>query len=293
MTGVTTVAQWQHHASARLTAADAEAGADINARGDTHALLGDVLGKPQSWLIAHAEAELSSAQTQQLEFLLARRLRGEPLAYLIGRQEFWSLSVAVNSAVLIPRPETELLVERALVHAGAPKSPTGAILELGCGSGAVGIALAKELPERKLIASDVSDAALSVARDNARRLGVTLEWVAGDWFGAVGGRKFAVVVANPPYVAADDPHLRELGFEPRCALVPRVKHGAPADGLEDLTRIIAAAPRHLLRGGYLILEHGYQQGAAVRKLFAQHGFTRIATHRDLGQCERVSEGCWE
>jgi release factor glutamine methyltransferase len=211
--------------------------------------------------------------------LLARRARGEPIAYLVGTKGFWSLELEVTSGVLIPRPETELVVELALARLG----DTDRVLDLGTGSGAIALAIAKERPRCRVTASDVSATALDIARHNAARLSLDARFIESDWFSAIEGR-FDVIVCNPPYVAADDPHLGALVYEPRGALV------AGHDGLGALRRVIADAPQHLVESGALIVEHGSTQGTAVRELFARAGFVAIATHRDLAGHERVTAG---
>ncbi|MBX3708031.1 MAG: peptide chain release factor N(5)-glutamine methyltransferase [Pseudomonadales bacterium] len=229
---------------------------------------------------AAPETTLSDDALVLLASWAARRRAGEPLAYILGRQGFRAFEVEVSPAVLVPRPETEHLVETALEHL----TNGDRVLELGCGSGAVAIAIALESAAR-VTATDVSCAALALARVNARRLGAAIEWLASDWFTAVDGR-FDLIVSNPPYIAADDEHLDALTHEPRLALV-----GGP-DGLDAIRRIVAAAPDHLRAGGRLILEHGYDQGARVRALLAARGFVGVATRHDLAGHERITEGQW-
>jgi release factor glutamine methyltransferase len=257
-----------------------------SARRDAEILLGHCLQQSRAWLYTWPEREVATAQETLFRELLARRRRGEPVAYLTGRREFWSLSLQVNEHTLIPRPETELLVAWALE---LPLPPGAAVLDLGAGSGAIALALASERPAWLIEGVDASEPALAVARDNAAHLG--LEWVMfrqSDWFGALEGRRFHLLVANPPYVDGDDEHLRrgDLRFEPRSALV------AAADGLADLARLAGGAPGHLCDGGWLLLEHGAGQGAAVRELLQQAGFSAVATRSDLAGLERVSGGRW-
>jgi release factor glutamine methyltransferase len=214
----------------------------------------------------------------------ARRARGFPVAYLLGRREFWSLDFTVNSAVLVPRPETELLVQRVLDLMPAPMA---AVADLGTGSGAIAVALAHERPGWKVLGTDASEPALAVARSNGERLvGGRVEWASGDWYAALGTRRFDVLVSNPPYVAADDPVLGQDGLrhEPRGALTPG------GDGFASLTTLINGAPGHLEPGGWLALEHGTTQGAALRALLVARGFTAVTSHRDLAGHERVTEG---
>ena len=229
--------------------------------------------------------------------LASRRAGGEPVAYLVGYREFFGREFAVSPGVLIPRPETELLVDIALkakVGACRPAkrnsrqtgSETARILDLGTGSGCIAITLALELPQAQVSAVDASAAALAVARGNAERLGAKVRLLQSHWFDQLAGERFDLIVANPPYIAAADPHLAagDLRHEPSAALA------SGADGLRDIRRIIAAAPAHLAPGGQLWLEHGYDQADAVRSLLAAAGLTRIEQHRDLAGTVRVSGG---
>lgn len=263
-------------ATARLRAASDSPGLDASL------LLAQVLGKPRSHLIAHGDDALSAADAAAFDELVARRRGGEPVAYLTGSKGFWSLDLAVTPAVLVPRPETELLVELALARLPPEAGPRAA--DLGTGSGAIALALASERPRLAVVATDAHPAALAVARSNAARLQLgNVEFREGDWFGAfAAGERFDLLVSNPPYVAAGDPHLAALGHEPRAALA------AGEDGLDALRRIAAGAPAHLLPGGHLLLEHGAEQGAAVRKLFQDAGFEDIETHPDLAGHDRVT-----
>lgn len=253
------------------------------ARREAELLLMHVLGVDLAWLYAHGDDEINAATVTAFCDLIARRAAGEPLAYLIGRREFWSLDLKVTPDVLIPRAETELLVELALQR--IPQNEKADIADLGTGSGAIALALAHERPLARLLATDTSAAALAVARENAQRLGIrNIEFVQGDWCTALGGRKFDLIVSNPPYIAAADAHLRQgdLRFEPTAALV------SGPDGL-DATRVIARDARaHLQSQGWLLLEHGYAQGAAVREIFGESGFVEIFTARDLEGRDRVS-----
>lgn len=257
------------------------------ARLEAEVLLLHVLGKPRAWLYAHADDELAPAQHEAFEALLARRAGGEPVAYVTGAREFWSLSLQVTPATLIPRADTERLVELALDR--LPADRVVDVADLGTGSGAIALAIAKERPRARVVATDASAAALAVARDNAALNTVTnVEFALGSWFDAVPGRRFDLIASNPPYIADDDVHLEQgdLRFEPRTALA------AGGDGLDDLRRIVAAAPAWLQAGGWLLLEHGYAQGAAVRALLQVAGFSAVSTWRDLGGRDRVSGGCW-
>ncbi|MEO1767723.1 peptide chain release factor N(5)-glutamine methyltransferase [Thiobacter aerophilum] len=272
-------------AAARAALAESLALDGRSASLEAQLLLAHALGRPRAWLLAHGRDKLH-AQADRFETLLARRLAGEPMAYILGRREFYGLDLLVTPAVLIPRPETELLVELALAH--IPDSAPWLVLDLGTGSGAVALAIARHRPATRVCAVERAPDALAVARDNARRLGLNrVQFLEGAWFAALEpGARFQLIVANPPYVAQDDPHLAQgdVRFEPRDALV------AGADGLEALRDIIAGAPQHLLPGAWLLLEHGWDQGAACRTLLTQAGFEAVASHRDLAGQERVSGG---
>jgi len=254
-------------------------------RVDAEWLLAHVLNKPRSWLYAFSEAALSEAQQHSFMQLLERRGQGEPVAYLTGTQGFWTLALKVTPATLIPRPETELLVSLAL--ANLADTPHPCLLDMGTGSGAIALALATELPSAQITAVDVSSSALAVASENMAALGCrNTELLQSDWFSALAGRRFDGIVSNPPYIETGDAHLRQgdLRFEPISALSSGV------DGLDAIRRIVQEAPGYLLPQGWLMLEHGWQQGEAVRALLANAGFTAVATHRDLEQRERVSFG---
>jgi release factor glutamine methyltransferase len=219
--------------------------------------------------------------------LIRRRADGEPVAYLTGRREFWSIPIEVSRDTLIPRPETELLVEVALCR--IPSSRPWHVADLGTGSGAIALAITKERPACHLWATDVSEAALTLARRNAQHHGFgNVEFCQGHWFDPVQGRRFDVILSNPPYVREDDPCLRDgdTRFEPYRALA------AGPEGLDAIHLIIRSAGRFLTEGGYLILEHGFDQGEAVKALFAAHGFSELRCHRDLAGHDRVSEGRW-
>jgi release factor glutamine methyltransferase len=259
------------------------------ARLDARLLVQHVLGIGHAEFLAHPGRRLSHEQARRFMELVSRRDNGEPLAYLTGEREFFGRSFAVSADVLIPRPDTERLVLAALETADlADGGGATDIVDLGTGSGAIAITLALELPAARVTATDISAAALEVARANAAALSAPVEFVASDWFAALHGRKFGLIVSNPPYVAAGDPHLAQDGlpFEPDLALTDG------GDGLSCLRAIIAGAPACLSSGGRLLLEHGYDQGAAVRGLLAEAGFTAIASLRDLSGHERVSGGVW-
>ena len=254
------------------------------ARLEARALAGLALGHDTAWLIAHEPEPVPSRMEAAFAALLARRLAGEPVAYLRGEQEFFGRAFQVGPVVLIPRPETELLVETAL--ATLPAGGAACVLDLGTGSGALALTLALERPAWEIHASDASPAALATAQLNARRLGAArVRFWAGDWWQAVAGVKFFdMVLSNPPYVAEGDPHLAALTHEPRMALV------APDGGRAALAAIIAGASAHLAPGGWLWLEHGWEQGPWCRETLARAGLENIATCLDGAGLERVSGG---
>ena len=243
-------------------------------------LLAAATGASPASVLAHPERELPAEAEARFRDLAVRRARGEPIAYLLGEKEFYGLALAVTPAVLIPRPETELLVELALGEDFA------SALDLGTGSGAVALALKRARPRARVVAVEHDAAALAVARENAARHGLDLELGHGAWFGPVAGERFDLVVSNPPYVNEDDPHLAEgdVRFEPRSALA------AGPDGLAALREIVREAPRHLAPGGRILLEHGLGQDAAVRRLLGEAGLEDVATWPDLAGIARVSGG---
>jgi release factor glutamine methyltransferase len=251
---------------------------------DAAILLAFSLGVPPVRLKSHPEAPRTSADQELYLALIERRAQGEPLAYITGVREFWTLELRVTPDVLVPRPETELLVERALVLGPAPAAR---VLDLGTGSGAIALALAAERPAWEILATDASAAALAVARDNARRLRLAnVGFHCGSWFAGLPEQRFDLVLSNPPYVDARDPALLALKDEPRQALTPG------ADALADLRTIIRAAPEHLQPGSWLILEHGASQAGAVARELVARGFGSVRSHRDPGGHERVTEGQW-
>lgn len=247
-------------------------------------LLGHVLQRPAAWLLAHDDAPLGEEAMLAFASLVSRRAGGEPVAYLIGYREFFGRRFTVNPAVLIPRPETEMLVEHVIKKVGA--GGAASILDLGTGSGCIAITLALELPRARLTAVDFSAAALDQARANALALAADVRLCQSDWFAALYGERFDLIVGNPPYVAAADPHLGQgdLRHEPLTALA------SGADGLDSIRHIVANAPLHLAPGGMLLLEHGYDQGSAVRELMSAAGFTELVHERDLGGVLRVTAG---
>lgn len=270
---------WIRHAAAELGGEEARLEAEV--------LAGHVLGLSRARLYASLRDPLSEAEASALEALLARRREGWPVAYLTGVREFWSLPLYVSPDVLIPRADTETLVEAALATLVGREAPR--VLDLGCGSGAIALAIRQVRRDAVLVAVDRSAAALAVAADNAERLGLPLDLRLGSWFQPIGpAERFELIVANPPYLAATDPHLAEgdLRFEPQGALV------AEADGMADLQAIIQSAPGHLQPGGVLWLEHGATQAEAVRAALQSRGFQAVTTRRDLEQRERISGGTW-
>ncbi|MBS0455828.1 MAG: peptide chain release factor N(5)-glutamine methyltransferase [Proteobacteria bacterium] len=256
-------------------------------RSEAELLLSQVLDRNRAWLLAHADDALGEGVLRRYDDLVTRRVHGEPIAYILGRCGFWSLELAITPAVLIPRPETELLVERAL--GVLPVDRPMRVADLGTGSGAIALALASERPLVEVFAVDASPAALAVAQTNADALGLSarVHCVLGDWCAPLVDACFDAIVSNPPYIADDDAHLQrgDLRFEPRMALA------SGADGLDAIRTIAAKTPAHLRDGGWLLLEHGWQQGAAVRAILAAAGFRGIATQRDLEHRERVTMGC--
>jgi release factor glutamine methyltransferase len=249
-------------------------------------LLAHALGRDRAWLAAHATDALARDDAERFFALARRRRGGEPVAYLTGCREFWGLMLGVTPAVLVPRPETETLVEAALAR--LPSHRPLRVLDLGTGSGAIALALAHERPRVEVIATDASEAALAVAGDNAARLGIAnVRFLRSDWYAQLpDGARFDAIVSNPPYVATGDPHLTEgdLPFEPASALL------AGADGLSALRTIVAGAPSRLAPAGWLLVEHGYDQAAAVRALLEGAGFEALASLRDLAGIPRVAAG---
>lgn len=259
------------------------AAASPSAALDAELLVAHVLGRGRSALAADPGRALAPEELFALEALARRRIAGEPVAYLTGKREFWSLELEVTPDVLVPRPETELVVERVLAAIDGIGRP--AVLDLGTGGGAIALAVARERPDAAVTATDASAAALAVAKRNAERLALrNLGFLEGSWFEPVPGARFDAIASNPPYLAAADPALAALVHEPRQALV------AGDDGLAAIADIVSAAPAHLEPGGRLVVEHGAGQGAAVRALFAAAGLSAVATRADLAGHERVTEG---
>lgn len=276
----------QLQVSARHAEPDGGAAA-AEARHDAERLLLHVLQRPRSWLFAHATDAVPAAAQAAFHALVARRRDGEPVAYLTGRRGFWTLDLEVDAATLIPRPETELLVQLALER--LPQRQPLQVADLGTGSGAIALALASERPLAAVLATDASTAALAVAARNAaaHRLG-NVHFAEGgvDWYAPLQGRCFDLIASNPPYIASSDPHLQrgDLRFEPATALA------SGQDGLDDIRRIVAGGLHHLHPGGWLLIEHGWDQGAAVCDLFARAGFQQVQTAQDLEHRDRVTLG---
>ncbi|SLM63054.1 MULTISPECIES: peptide chain release factor N(5)-glutamine methyltransferase [Dickeya] len=271
--------EWLQQAVSRLQGSDSP-------KRDAEILLGQVTGKSRTFLLAFGETPLGVSELQQAEILLSRRINGEPIAYLTGIREFWSLPLAVSPVTLIPRPDTECLVEQALLRLPAYAAN---VLDLGTGTGAIALAIAHERPDCQLTGVDFQPDAVALAQHNAERLNIrNARFLPSDWFCALRGQQFSLIVSNPPYIDERDPHLScgDVRFEPSSALI------ADDQGLADLRTITQQAGTFLLPAGWLLLEHGWQQGAAVRELLQLAGFEAIQTQRDYGGNERVTLGQW-
>jgi len=256
-----------------------------SARLDAEVLLAHVLQQPRSHFHAWPEKLLPAGSQEHFKQLLQRRLKGEPVAYLTGEREFWSLTLSVTTDTLIPRPETETLVAQALQRIPADRPQL--IADLGTGSGAIALAIARERPRCQIIATDITAAAIGTARHNARQLGLhTITFHTGDWCEPLSGMQLDMIVSNPPYIAEADPHLLsgDVRFEPRTALA------AGPQGMDELTRIAHCAPRHLQAGGWLLMEHGYEQGMLARHLLEGTGFMEVIDYTDDAGQERVIAG---
>ena len=251
---------------------------------DAQLLLARALQQARPWLIAHDDAPLSAAQQQRFAADCRRCAEGEPLAYLLGEREFHGLRLQVSPAVLVPRPDTETLVDWALELLAAMPAAAAAVADLGTGSGAIALALKHAHPHARVCAVELSAPALAVARANAERHGLEVEWLAGSWWQPLRGRRFQLVLSNPPYVAAGDPHLQALQHEPLQALSPG------GDGLSALREIVQGAAAHLADGGWLLLEHGHDQAQAVCDMLRRGNFESIATRTDLAGRPRCSGG---
>jgi release factor glutamine methyltransferase len=248
---------------------------------DAELLLARALDVPRSYLFAHAEEEMDDSAKLRFQTSIERRLDGLPMAYITGEKEFWSMDLLVSPATLVPRPETELLVDLALRQ--MPRGSTQQVLDLGTGSGTVALALAKERPLSKIVATDISEDAVRVAKENARRLNLpNIEFVIGDWVAPVAARRFDIVVSNPPYVADDDPHLPQLRFEPQLALL------AGSDGLDAIRRISTTAATIVESGGPIMIEHGATQAGQVADVLNNDGWHNISNTQDMAGLPRVT-----
>ena len=270
---------WLRQAASELSASESP-------KRDAEILLEFVTGKARTYLLAFGETQLSAEQEAQLATLLARRKTGEPVAHLVGEREFWSLPLYVSPATLIPRPDTECLVEQALSRLPAQACR---ILDLGTGTGAIALALASERPDCEVTAVDVMPNAVALAQRNVARLGFpNVTVLQSSWFSALDNRTFGMIVSNPPYIDEHDPHLTQgdVRFEPLTALV------AANEGLADIVHIVTTSRQHLLPGGWLLIEHGWTQGDAVRDVFIAAGYRAVETCRDYGGNDRLTLGQW-
>ena len=285
-----TIEQWLQQARQQLEGAGHDCHSRDSALLDAQLLLTHVLDQSRTYLYTWGDQPLSDDQQQQVNALLQRRLSGEPLAYIVGQREFWSLPFNVAPSTLIPRADTETLVEWVLDMAAQQQLPEqGSALDLGTGTGAIALAIASELPAWQITAADVQPEAVALASSNQQQLGLNnARIIQSDWFQAVSAETFDLIVSNPPYIDGDDPHLQlgDVRFEPMSALV------AADAGMADLQHIIRQAPAYLKAGGWLLLEHGYQQADAVCALLTQRGFTQVENRKDLGGNPRISGGCW-
>lgn len=254
---------------------------------DARLLLAHALRQPTSWLYAHGSDAIEAGGLQRFQQLLEARIGGQPVAYLVGTRGFWTLDLEVNPDTLIPRPETELLVTLSLAR--LPVAAIARVADLGTGSGAIALAIASERPHAQVVATDASAGALWVAKRNAAANGIAnVEFRHGSWFAPLGGERFGLIASNPPYIAEGDPHLRQgdLRFEPATAL------SSGSDGLDDIREIVDQAGGYLVAGGWLLLEHGLEQGASIRSLLQAAGFADIVTAQDLESRDRVTCGRW-
>lgn len=256
---------------------------------DGQLLVLHALGREQqdrAWLIAHDDHVMSPTQWQHFEHLVRVRVQGQPLAYLVGQKEFFGLQLAVSPAVLVPRPDTETLVQWALdLLQHAPNAPS-TVLDLGTGSGAIALAIKANVPSAQVTALDSSEQALAVAQHNGAQLGLAVQWLHSNWLQALGQQRFSMMVSNPPYIELNDPHMAQLQFEPKSALT------SGTDGLDDIRHITQAAAQHLQRGAWLLLEHGWNQSKVVAQLLQLAGFTNVQHRHDLGGHIRCTGGQW-
>lgn len=276
-----TVSQALEQAGARLAASS------DTPRLDAEILLCHVLGKTRVFLYTWPEKELVESDAETFATLIDRRVAGEPVAHLTGQREFWSLNLRVTPETLIPRPETELLVEQALIR--IPENAEWTIADLGTGSGAIALALASERPACRVIAVERSSGAVEVARANADALGIgNIEFRQGSWFEPLAGEKLSLIVSNPPYIVSGDPHLQQgdVRFEPMTALA------SGPDGLDDIRQIVEGAISHLISGGWLLLEHGFDQAGEVTAILRASGYVEVTDYTDLQGHGRVAEGRW-
>ncbi|QIZ77084.1 peptide chain release factor N(5)-glutamine methyltransferase [Ferrimonas lipolytica] len=270
---------WLAHAAKQLTHSD-------SAALDAELLLLFCINKPRSFVFTWPDHPLDEATLMQLQSILQRRINGEPIAHIIGQREFWSLPLQVNASTLIPRPDTESLVEAAL---GLALPHQAAVVDLGTGTGAIALALKSEMAQWQVEAVEFSAEAVQLARANAAQLNLAVEVSQGSWFEPVQNKRFDLVVSNPPYIDPTDHHLDQgdVRFEPLSALI------ADNHGLADIEHIVATAPRHLNQGGYLMIEHGYDQGAVVKDIFERAGFANVRVGQDYGQRDRYTLGQWQ
>ncbi|OCA52326.1 peptide chain release factor N(5)-glutamine methyltransferase [Photorhabdus namnaonensis] len=271
---------WLKQAAIQLSASDSP-------KRDAEILLGFVTRHARTYLLAFGETQLASAQFSQLEALLARRVKGEPIAYITGEREFWSLPLNVSPATLIPRPDTECLVEKALERLS---STPCRILDLGTGTGAIALAIASERPDCRITGVDINPDAVMLAQGNAEKLKIqNVDFWVSDWFSSLNNQQFGMIVSNPPYIDETDPHLSQgdVRFEPDSALI------AAKQGIADLNTIIDLSRHFLSPGGWLLLEHGWKQGNVVRSLFSESGYQQVATFQDYGGNERITLGQWK
>lgn len=282
--------QWLQQARQQLVAGAGDEHAASSAALDARLILAHVLQQSYTYLYTWGDRLLTADQLQQADGLLQQRLQGQPLAYIVGEREFWSLPLQVSPATLIPRADTETLIEWVLDLAAEQQIPArGSALDLGTGTGAIALAIATEFPGWQVTGADFQPEAVALASTNKQRLGLNnARMIRSDWYQAVADETFDLIISNPPYIDGDDPHLHQgdVRFEPTSALV------AEDAGMADLAHIIAQAPAHLNAGGWLLLEHGYQQADAVCELLTQRGFTQVDNRKDLGGNPRISGGCW-